>query len=77
MIDHYAQLLKQQYDEVWLGGFSTGGNLVSIHALDNQGVVANVIFTRFSNPNASIEKLTPLAAIFTELVYRELDACQI
>ncbi|WP_299661472.1 alpha/beta fold hydrolase [uncultured Psychromonas sp.] len=67
MIDHYAQLLKQQYDEVWLGGFSTGGNLVSIHALDIQGVDGLMLFSPgFQTRTPILEKLTPLAAIFTE-----------
>ncbi len=67
MIDHYAKLLKQQYDEVWLGGFSTGGNLVSIHALDNQGVDGLMLFSPgFQTTTPVLEKLTPLAAIFTE-----------
>ncbi|RBP83530.1 phospholipase [Marinomonas rhizomae] len=67
MIDHYAELLKQQYDEVWLGGFSTGGNLVSIHTLENQGVDGLMLFSPgFQTRSPVLEKLTPLAAIFTE-----------
>ncbi|MFA0087428.1 alpha/beta hydrolase [Vibrio sp. E150_011] len=67
LIDHYAQQLKQQYEEVWLGGFSTGGNLVSIHALEKQGVNGLMLFSPgFKTTTPILEKLTPLAAIFTE-----------
>ncbi|MFL9779284.1 alpha/beta hydrolase [Vibrio cyclitrophicus] len=67
LIDHYAQQLKQQYDEVWLGGFSTGGNLVSIHAIEKQGVDGLMLFSPgFQTTTPVLEKLTPLASIFTE-----------
>ncbi|GEM78901.1 alpha/beta hydrolase [Vibrio superstes] len=67
LVDHYAQQLKQQYDEVWLGGFSTGGNLVSIHALEKQGVDGLLLFSPgFQTTTPILEKLTPLATIFAE-----------
>ena len=35
VVDHYANLLKQDYRKVWLAGFSTGGNLVTIHTIEH------------------------------------------
>lgn len=45
IVDHYAGLLKSRYENVWLGGFSTGANLVTIHALDKGNVEALLLFS--------------------------------
>lgn len=67
LIDHYANLLKQDYDQVWLGGFSTGGNLVAIHALDNSGIDGLMLFSPgFQTVTPFLERLTPLVAMFTD-----------
>ena len=65
MVDHYANLLKQQYDEVWLGGFSTGANLVTIHAIDQGDIDGLLLFSPgFQTQTPYLEKLTPLVAAF-------------
>ncbi|USD68280.1 alpha/beta fold hydrolase [Vibrio sp. SCSIO 43136] len=67
LVDHYANLLKQDYQQVWLGGFSTGGNLVSIHTIDNQGVAGLMLFSPgFKTVTPFLEKLTPLVGLFTD-----------
>ena len=67
LVDHYANLLKQEHDQVWLGGFSTGGNLVSIHALDNDGVDGLMLFSPgFQTVTPFLEKFTPFVALFTD-----------
>lgn len=74
MIDHYAEQLKQQFNQVWLGGFSTGANLVSIHALEKQGIDGLMLFSPgFQTTTPILEKLTPLASIFTEGWFTEED----
>ena len=45
VVDHYANLLKQQYQHVWLGGFSTGANLVTVHAIQQGGVDGLILFS--------------------------------
>ena len=67
LVDHYANLLKQDHDQVWLGGFSTGGNLVAIHALDNSDVDGLMLFSPgFQTVTPFLERLTPLVAMFTD-----------
>ena len=63
IVDHYASLLKKNYSEVWLGGFSTGANLVTIHAMDNGGINGMLLFSPgFQSKAPFLEKFTPLAA---------------
>lgn len=65
IVDHYAKLLKENYDEVWLGGFSTGGNLVTIHSIESGGVDGLILFSPgFQSQAPLMEKLAPLAAVF-------------
>lgn len=65
IVDHYAGLLKQQYEEVWLGGFSTGGNLVTVHALEQGGIDGLLLFSPgFQSQTPYLEKLAPVASIF-------------
>lgn len=64
-VDHYANLLKQDFDDVWLGGFSTGGNLVTIHAIEHQGISGLMLFSPgFQSKTPKLERLAPLAALF-------------
>lgn len=65
IVDHYANLLKQQYAEVWLGGFSTGANLVTIHTIEQGGVEGLLLFSPgFVSQAPILEKFAPLAAVF-------------
>lgn len=67
MVNHYANLLKSNYEEVWLGGFSTGGNLVSIHALEYSGISGLMLFSPgFQTVTPLLEKFTPFVAMFWE-----------
>lgn len=64
-VDHYANLLKQDFDDVWLGGFSTGGNLVTIHAIEQGDIDGLMLFSPgFQSKTPILEKLAPLAAVF-------------
>lgn len=66
IVNHYANLLKEQYDEIWLGGFSTGANLVTSHAIEEGGIDGLLLFSPgFQSQTVHLEKLTPvLAGIF-------------
>jgi len=65
IVDHYANLLKREYKEVWLGGFSTGANLVTIHALETGGIDGLLLFSPgFVSRAPILEKFAPLAALF-------------
>lgn len=67
IVDHYAHLLITQYDNVWLGGFSTGGNLVTITASENLEINGLLLFSPgFQSKAGFVEKLTPIAAMFSD-----------
>ena len=67
IVDHYANLLKQDYQEVWLGGFSTGGNLVTIHTIEQRGVDGLILFSPgFKSTAPVLEKFSRLASLFTD-----------
>ena len=44
IIAHHASLLAAEVDELWLGGFSTGGNLVTSHAYTDDTPDTNYLF---------------------------------
>lgn len=65
--DTYASQLKKRYDHLWLGGFSTGANLVTTHALQNEGIAGLLLFSPgFQSHMPFLEKLTPIIASFKD-----------
>lgn len=63
IVDHYATLLKNKYAEVWLGGYSTGANLVTLHALSTQDISGLLLFSPgFQSKAVFLEKFTPAVA---------------
>ncbi len=67
IIEHYTHLLKQKYDEVWLGGYSLGGNLASVQALEDPDVKGLLLFApAFQSQNALLEKFIPLISLFLD-----------
>lgn len=72
IVDHYADLLKQQYEEVWLGGFSTGANLVTTHAIEQGDIDGLLLFSPgFQSQTVHLEKLTPVLAGIFDWSWRE------
>jgi len=72
IVDYYTNLLKKDFDNVWLGGYSTGGNLVTIHALQNNDIDGLLLFAPgFQSNNPVIEKFARIASLFTDVVERE------
>lgn len=64
-VDHYANLLKQDFDQVWLGGFSTGANLVTVHTIEQGRIDGLMLFSPgFQSQTPKLERLAPLAALF-------------
>lgn len=67
IVDTYANQLKEAYSQVWLGGFSTGANLATIHALDQKGITGLLLISPgFQTYMPFLEKLTPLIATFKD-----------
>ncbi|MFV1874023.1 MAG: alpha/beta hydrolase [Oleiphilus sp.] len=67
MVDFYAFQLKQRYANVWLGGFSTGANLATTHALVHEDIQGLLLFSPgFQTHLPFLEKLTPMIATFKD-----------
>ncbi len=45
LVAHHSKLLLKEVDELWLAGFSTGGNLVTTYALANKHVTGLLLFS--------------------------------
>ena len=59
LVSHHTQLLQAEYDEVWLGGYSTGANLVTIEALQNRKVAGLLLFAPAFEPKSRLVALAP------------------
>ena len=63
IVDVYSNQLKARYPEFWLGGFSTGANLATIHTLEQGGISGLLLFSPgFQSHIPFLEKLSPLVA---------------
>lgn len=72
IVDHYANLLKQEFENVWLGGFSTGGNLVTIHSIENEDVDGLMLFSPgFQSNIPIIERFASVASLFVDVYERK------
>lgn len=64
VVAHHTRLLKQDVDQVWLGGYSTGANLVTSQALQDDEIAGLLLFSPAFKPNHFIVSLAPLASRF-------------
>lgn len=63
VVAHQAELLSEDVDEVWLGGFSTGGNLVTSYAIEHQEVAGLLLFSPGFYPiSQSLLALSPVVS---------------
>lgn len=61
---HHAHLLADEVDELWLGGFSTGGNLVTSHAFADDNIDGLLLFSPGFYPDSNYLFLAPAIAHF-------------
>lgn len=66
IVSHHTQLLSQQYDEVWLGGYSTGANLVTAEAMQNRNVDGLLLFAPAFQPQSKMVALAPYVRHFVD-----------
>ncbi len=64
VVAHHSGLLKQQYSSVWLGGYSTGANLVTTQALKDPDVAGLLLFSPAFQPRSVAVKYAKLASYF-------------
>ena len=66
VVAHHISLLSSQVDEVWLGGFSTGGNLVTSYAAQNDNIKGLLLFSPAFIPKDFLHVLAPYANYFLD-----------
>ncbi|GEN29181.1 lipoprotein [Halovibrio variabilis] len=63
-IAHHTKLLSDEVDELWLGGFSTGGNLVTSQAFKDESVDGLLLFSPGFYPDSQYLFLAPAISYF-------------
>lgn len=71
VVAHHTQLLKQAVGEVWLGGYSTGANLVSSQAIKDDDIAGLLLFSPAFKPGSAVVSLAPLASHFVTWADRD------
>ncbi|WP_413701935.1 alpha/beta hydrolase [Psychromonas sp. KJ10-10] len=62
VVRHHVALLKQQSNKLWLGGYSTGANLVTSEALNDPDIEGLLLFSPAFKPRRSIVKWANIAS---------------
>lgn len=70
-VSHHTQLLQQQVGEVWLGGFSTGANLVTSEALSNDDISGLLLFSPAIVPESAMTHLLPVVNLLSDWLDQE------
>lgn len=71
VVKHHYELLSQKVDSVWLGGFSTGANLVTELAYQTPQVEGLLLFSPAFMPRDSMAKFSPYANWFVDWAGKE------
>lgn len=71
VVAHHTQLLKQDVDKVWLGGFSTGANLVTSQAMNDDEIAGLLLFAPAFKPDAFVASLASAASNFVTWADRD------
>lgn len=64
VVEHHIALLKQDTNAIWLGGYSTGANLVTEQALNDDSVKGLLLFSPAFKPHSDSVKYAQLASYF-------------
>ncbi len=66
VVHHHIQLLKQDVDSVWLGGYSTGANLVTTEALNDNSIEGLLLFSPAFEPSMAAVGWAKFASYFID-----------
>ncbi|EOD79475.1 Lysophospholipase [Grimontia indica] len=66
VVQHHAELLANDVDEIWLGGFSTGANLVTAYAAQHNDIDGLLLFSPAMAPKDSLHVIAPVANYFLD-----------
>ncbi|MFA0085652.1 alpha/beta hydrolase [Vibrio sp. 10N.261.51.F12] len=72
-VAHQVDLLRQEVDSVWLGGFSTGTNLVTSYAADRADINGLLLFSPAFKPKDPLAGLAGFASYFVDWVSVEKE----
>ncbi|MEZ8317555.1 alpha/beta hydrolase [Vibrio splendidus] len=64
VVAQHTKLLEQEYDSVWLGGYSTGANLVTSQAMNDPKISGLLLFSPAFQPSSSAVQYAGLASYF-------------
>ncbi len=64
VVKHHIALLKQDSQSVWLGGYSTGANLVTSEAINDPSIEGLLLFSPALQPGSSTVQFAELASHF-------------
>ena len=64
LVDIQINALKAQVDEVYLGGFSTGANLVTSAALTDNAIKGLILFSPAFKAKTKLARLSPLLPLY-------------
>ena len=64
IVDHHTKLLKTNVESIWVGGYSTGANLVTDLAIQDESINGILLFSPAFQPNSSSVKYAGLASYF-------------
>ncbi|CPR13958.1 alpha/beta fold hydrolase [Brenneria goodwinii] len=70
VVNEQAAILRHDVNEVYLGGFSTGANLVLEYALNHPEIKGLLLFSPAIKSNERYDFLTPLLAVFTDWILK-------
>lgn len=69
LLEQQVALFKKDVDRLYLGGFSTGGNLVSSYAMSDDAIEGLVLFSPGFKANTEVDRLAPVVPMFTDWLY--------
>lgn len=69
LLEQQVKLFKQDVDELYLGGFSTGGNLVSSYAMGDDQIKGLVLFSPGFKSKMDLDRFSGLAPVFSDWLY--------
>jgi esterase/lipase len=74
VVEENIKLLQQETPSVYLGGFSTGANLVTELAIDMPEVEGLVLFSPAFKSRTSLDRFAGVAAVFRHWLYKPDDS---
>lgn len=69
LVAHHVALFKQDVDTLYLGGFSTGANLVSSYAMGDDDIAGLMLFSPGFKAGIGVDKFAPMVPMFTDWLY--------